>query len=175
MKIFHENPIFWNSEIESGNFTVWNSERLSVSNSPRNLYNSLKSIKEKSCFPSKMIQFINYLETLEKRSTDNIGVCLQCERIVGHAVANQHEQGSKLTVASSKFATWKSYLPPVEKVGSKKLLPGKSIAKLLSGKKKQIFTKELLKFCLTACKAKHNSIWSKALLMLLTICNSVWS
>ena len=51
MKLFHENPIFWNSEIESDNFTVWNSEiiqtvRLSVLISPTNLYNSLKSIKE---------------------------------------------------------------------------------------------------------------------------------
>ena len=27
-------------------------------------------------------------------------------------------QGSKLVVASSKFATWKSNLPPVENVGS---------------------------------------------------------
>ena len=26
MKPFHENPIFWNCEIESDNFTVWNSE-----------------------------------------------------------------------------------------------------------------------------------------------------
>ena len=39
------NSDFWNSEIESDNFTVWNSE-LSFSISPRNLYNSLKSIKE---------------------------------------------------------------------------------------------------------------------------------
>ena len=28
-KLFHENPIFWNSEIESDNFTVWNSEIIS--------------------------------------------------------------------------------------------------------------------------------------------------
>ena len=26
MKLFHENPIFLKSEIESGNFTVWNSK-----------------------------------------------------------------------------------------------------------------------------------------------------
>ena len=26
MKLFYENPIFWNSEIESDNFIVWNSE-----------------------------------------------------------------------------------------------------------------------------------------------------
>ena len=26
MKLFHENSIFWNIEIESDNFTVWNSE-----------------------------------------------------------------------------------------------------------------------------------------------------
>ena len=31
-------------------------------------------------------------------------------------------QGPKLTVASGKFAIWKSRLLPVEKVGSKKLL-----------------------------------------------------
>ena len=29
MKLFHENPNFWNSEIESDNFTVWNSEIIS--------------------------------------------------------------------------------------------------------------------------------------------------
>ena len=29
MKLFHENPIVWNSEIESGNFTVSNSEIIS--------------------------------------------------------------------------------------------------------------------------------------------------
>ena len=33
-------------------------------------------------------------------------------------------QGSKLTVASSKFATWKFSLLPGQKVGSKKLLLG---------------------------------------------------
>ena len=29
MKLFQENPIVWNSEIESDNFTVWNSEIIS--------------------------------------------------------------------------------------------------------------------------------------------------
>ena len=29
MKLIHENPNFWNSEIESDNFTVWNSEIIS--------------------------------------------------------------------------------------------------------------------------------------------------
>ena len=29
MKLFHENLIFWNSEIENDNFTVWNSEIIS--------------------------------------------------------------------------------------------------------------------------------------------------
>ena len=28
-QLFHENPIFWNSEIESDNLTVWNSEIIS--------------------------------------------------------------------------------------------------------------------------------------------------
>ena len=42
-------------------------------------------------------------------------------------------QGSKLKVASSKFATWKSHLLPIEKVGSKKLLPGNSVVKVISG------------------------------------------
>ena len=34
------------------------------------------------------------------------------------------QQGSKLTVASSKFATWKFSLLPGQTVGSKKVLPG---------------------------------------------------
>ena len=44
------------------------------------------------------------------------------------------QQGSKLTVASGKFAILKSCLLPVEKAGSKKLLPGISVAKIISGK-----------------------------------------
>ena len=28
-KLFHENPVFWNSEIESDYLTVWNSEIIS--------------------------------------------------------------------------------------------------------------------------------------------------
>ena len=45
MKLFHENLIFGNSEIES-DISLFETVRLSVSISPRNLYNSLKSIKE---------------------------------------------------------------------------------------------------------------------------------
>ena len=45
MKLFNENPFFfWNSGIESDK--MFETVRLSVSISPRNLYNSLKSIKE---------------------------------------------------------------------------------------------------------------------------------
>ena len=29
MKLRHENSVFWNSEIESDDFTVWNSENIS--------------------------------------------------------------------------------------------------------------------------------------------------
>ena len=49
-------------------------------------------------------------------------------------------QGSKLTVASSKFATGKSHLPPVKNVVSKKLLPRNSVMKVISWKNKPIFT-----------------------------------
>ena len=49
MKLFHENPIFWNSEIESDNFTVWNSEIVSFDFTEKS-HNSLKSIKENSVF-----------------------------------------------------------------------------------------------------------------------------
>ena len=48
-------------------------------------------------------------------------------------------QGLKLTVASDKFATLKSHLLPIEKVGRKKLLPGNSVVKVIPGKKKQMF------------------------------------
>ena len=68
-------------------------------------------------------------------------------------------QGSKLTVASSKFVTLKSHLPPVKNVGSKKLLPGNSVLKVISWKNKPIFPEIILLFM-----TKHNSIWSKALL-----------
>ena len=45
-------------------------------------------------------------------------VCRHVER------SNSAVQGSKLTVASSKFATWKFSLLPGQTVGSKKVLPG---------------------------------------------------
>ena len=48
-------------------------------------------------------------------------------------------QGMKSTVASGKFATIKSHLLPIEKVGSKKLLPGNSVVKVISGNLKPIF------------------------------------
>ena len=44
------------------------------------------------------------------------------------------QHGLELTVASGKFATWKSCLLPIEKVGSKELLPGNSVVKVISGK-----------------------------------------
>ena len=47
MKLFHENPIF--ETVKSKVIiSLFETVRLSVSISPRNLYNSLKSIKEKS-------------------------------------------------------------------------------------------------------------------------------
>ena len=55
-------------------------------------------------------------------------------------------QGSKLTVASSKFATRKSHLLPAKNVGSKRLLPGNSVMKIISWKNKPIFTKLTLPF-----------------------------
>ena len=49
MKLFHENPIF--ETVKSKVIiSLFETVRLSVSISPRNLYNSLKSIKEKSFF-----------------------------------------------------------------------------------------------------------------------------
>ena len=67
------------------------------------------------------------------------------------------KQGSKLTVASSKYATWKAHLPPVVNVGSKKLLPKISAVKL-----KPISLK-----ITSACMTQHNAI------MPLTIWNYV--
>ena len=55
-------------------------------------------------------------------------------------------QGSKLTVASCKFASSKSHLPPVKNVGRKKLLPGNSVLKAISWKNKPIFTEISLLF-----------------------------
>ena len=45
-------------------------------------------------------------------------------RLLKNRTVIVNTQGSKLTVASSKFATLKSYLPPERKVGSTKLLHG---------------------------------------------------
>ena len=55
-------------------------------------------------------------------------------------------QGSKLTVASSKFATLKSHLPHVKNVGSKKLLPRNSITTVISWKNKLTFSEIILLF-----------------------------
>ena len=49
---------------------------------------------------------------------------MQDRNIIANRVQCSKCQGSKLTIASSKFATKKSHLLPVKKVGSKKLLPG---------------------------------------------------
>ena len=49
MKLFHENPIF--ETVKSKVIiSLFETVRLSVSISPRNLYNSLKSIKETCMF-----------------------------------------------------------------------------------------------------------------------------
>ena len=79
--------------------------------------------------------------------------------------------GSKLTVASSKFATQKFHLPPVKHVGGKKLLPGNSVMEVIFWNSKLIVTEKKS----YVCKTKHNSIWSKALAMPLTIWNFVCS
>ena len=59
MKLFHENPIF--ETVKSKVIiSLFETVRLSVSISPRNLYNSLKSIKEISVrdFLSLLLPFI---------------------------------------------------------------------------------------------------------------------
>ena len=47
MKLFHENPIFFEAVKLKVIISLLETVRLSVSISPRNLYNSLKSVKEK--------------------------------------------------------------------------------------------------------------------------------
>ena len=48
MKLFHEKPFFFETVKSKVIISLFETVRLSVSISPRNLYNSLKSIKEKS-------------------------------------------------------------------------------------------------------------------------------
>ena len=55
-------------------------------------------------------------------------------------------QGSKLTVASSKFAIEKFHLPPVKHVGSKMLPPGNSVREVIFWNSKLIFTEKILMF-----------------------------
>ena len=59
---------------------------------------------------------------------------------------NLYIWGSKFTVASSKFATSKSHLPPIKNVGCKKLPPGNSVPKVISWKNKLFFTEIILLF-----------------------------
>ena len=63
----------------------------------------------------------------------------------------------RVPVASSKFAPLKSHLQPVKKLGSKKLLPGNSVKKVISWPNKPIFTEIVLLFI------RQNTIliWSK--------------
>ena len=60
---------------------------------------------------------------------------------------NYCSQGSKLTVASSKLATYKSHLilPPVKHVGSKKLLPGNSVMEVIFRNSKLLLTEKFLR------------------------------
>ena len=76
-------------------------------------------------------------------------------------------QGSKLTVAICHL----TYLPPIKNMGSKNLLSGNSVMRVIWWKNKQIFTEKVLLFI----RQKHNSIWSKALSMFLTTWNFVLS
>ena len=46
LKLLHENPIFFETVKSKVIISLFETVRLSVSISPRNLYNSLKSIKE---------------------------------------------------------------------------------------------------------------------------------
>ena len=106
-----------------------------------------------------MIRYLSNLTAME----------LGCA-LTGHlSIVSFVLQGSNLTVASSKCVTSKSHLPSVKNVDSKKLLPGSSVLKVISSKIKLIFTKITLLFY----KTKHNAIWSKALLMPLTLWNFV--
>ena len=50
----------------------------------------------------------------------------------GRTEGKPDPQGSKITVASSKFATRKSHLLPAKNVSSKKLLPRNSVMKVIT-------------------------------------------
>ena len=78
-------------------------------------------------------------DRLKKRQTEE-------ETILKSGHASNGLQGSKLTEASSKYATSKSHLLPLKNVGSKKSLPGNSVLKVVSWKNKPIFLEIILIF-----------------------------
>ena len=111
------------------------------------------TLTSRNCLPQKDVKYSEY------SLMDNTAVL--------------QSQGLKLTVASSKFATSKYHLPPVKNVGSKKLLPVNSVLKVISWKYKPIVTEIIHDSSFD--RTKHKSMWSKALLMPLTVWNFVWS
>ena len=56
MKLFYENPIFWNSEIESDNLTVWNSEIISFDFTEKSLQFIEKYKRIRPSFKTRAMQ-----------------------------------------------------------------------------------------------------------------------
>ena len=74
MKLFHENPIFFETVKSKVIISLFETVRLSVSISPRNLFSSLKSIKENGCINiyknSRMYEYhINPNNTFKRSSS----------------------------------------------------------------------------------------------------------
>ena len=78
MKLFHENPIF--ETVKSKVIiSLFETVRLSVSISPRNLYNSLKSIKEMQKSPTlTKVYHITWISVIYENVT------VSCLRVVKH-------------------------------------------------------------------------------------------
>ena len=55
-KLFHENPFFFETVKSKVIISLFETVRLSVSISPRNLYNSLKSIREMTLTSSSLME-----------------------------------------------------------------------------------------------------------------------
>ena len=73
MKLFHENPIFWTVKSKVI-ISLFEKVRLSVSISPRNLYNLLKSIKEFVFIVLILLFFLyfSYSSAVKTAAADNI-------------------------------------------------------------------------------------------------------
>ena len=99
--------------------------------SPKNNEKLLKTVQDRCLLQLR-------LDTLVVNSVQKWGSSVHTHEI--QTLRKDSGVCTGFKINSSKFATGKSHLLPAKNVGSKKLLPGNSVIKVISWKNKPIFT-----------------------------------